>query len=99
MTSINNINVHLTVLVSLRVPPLLAYNLSYSDVIHLLFSLPLLASYLAPNFLSNLTTALLFVYNLGRYCEIGNLSGSHDFIMHSPKNRVKHQHIHENRNI
>ena len=36
MTSINNINVHLTVIVSLRVPPLLAYDLSTFDVIILL---------------------------------------------------------------
>ena len=33
----NNINVHLTVIVSLRVPPLLAYDLSNLDVI-LLFN-------------------------------------------------------------
>ena len=36
-THTNNINVHLTVIVSLRVPPLLAYDLSNLDIIHLLF--------------------------------------------------------------
>ena len=36
VTSINNINVHLTVIVSLRVPPLLACDLSNFDVILLL---------------------------------------------------------------
>ena len=36
--NINNVNVHLTVIVSLRVPPLLAYDLSNLDVIFLLFT-------------------------------------------------------------
>ena len=37
VTSINNVNVHLTVITSLRVPPLLAYDLSNLDIILLLF--------------------------------------------------------------
>ena len=37
-TNISNINVHLTVIVSLRVPPLLTFNLSNLDVIPLLFN-------------------------------------------------------------
>ena len=41
----SNINVHLTVIVSLRVPYLLAYNLSNLDVILLLFYL----LYVSPN--------------------------------------------------
>ena len=47
---------------SLRVPPLLAYDLSYFDVILLLFSFLALPC-LLPD--SNLTTASLFLYNLG----------------------------------
>ena len=56
-TNINNINVHLPVIVSLRVPPLLAYDLSNFDVIHLLF-----INLVSPcGFsLSNLTAASLF---------------------------------------
>ena len=37
-TNISNIDVHLTVIVYLRVPPLLAYNLSNLDVLFLLFN-------------------------------------------------------------
>ena len=47
-TNINNINVHLTVIVSLRVPPLLADVLSNLDVILLLF-VNLLSGYLLPD--------------------------------------------------
>ena len=56
---------YLTVIVSLRVPPLLAYDLSNFDVALLLGSLTLLP-------LTNLTTASLFLYNLGgiaKYCK------------------------------
>ena len=38
-TNVSNINVHLTVTVSLRVPPLLAYNISNPGVIMLLLYL------------------------------------------------------------
>ena len=79
-TNINNIYVHLTVIVSLRVPPLLAYDLSNFDVILLFNSVSSFSS-----LLSNLTTALLYIYTFGRYCKIGKLSESHDFINHSLK--------------
>ena len=85
-TNINNINVHLTVIVSLRVPPLLAYDLSNLDIILLLFSSLALSCLTLP--LSDLTTASLFLYNFGRYCKIRKLSGSHNFMTHSPKNRI-----------
>ena len=55
--NINNINIHLTVIVSLRVPPLLAYDLSNLDVV-LLLSVPMLLPVAS---LSNLTTASLFL--------------------------------------
>ena len=89
MTNINNINVHLTVIVPLRVPPLLAYDLSNCGVIPLLsvsVASQSLSSYLSPPIL---TTASVFLYNFGRYCEIRKLSGSHNFITCSPKIRVK----------
>ena len=83
--NINNINIHLAVIVSLIVPPLLAYDLSNLCVILLLFvSMAFLC------YLTNLTTASLFLYNFGWYCEVRKLSGSHDFMTHSPKIRVKH---------
>ena len=89
MLSINNINVHLTVIVSLRVPPLPVYDLSNLDVIFLLF-VNLVSGHLLPDpSLSNLTTASLFLYNFGRYCKIRKLSGGHNFMTHSPKFRVK----------
>ena len=89
-TNNNVINVLLTVIVSLRVPPLLAYALSNLDVIILTFVSLLLpvASLSIFLFLSNLTTASLFLYNFERYCKIRKLSGSHDFMTHSPKNRI-----------
>ena len=46
--NINNINIHLTVIVSLRVPPLLAYDLSNLDVILLLF-VNLVSGHLLPD--------------------------------------------------
>ena len=79
-TTNNNINVHLSVIDSLRVPPLLAYDLSNLGVILLSVSMLLSAASL-----SNLATASLFLYNFGRYCEIRKLSGSHNFMTHSPK--------------
>ena len=91
-TNINNINVHLTVIVFLRVPPLQAYDLSNIDLIFLLF-VNLVSDHLLPDSslvsLSNLTTASLFLYISGRYCKIRKLSGSHNFITHNPKIRVK----------
>ena len=60
-TNINNINIHLTLIVSLRVPPLPAYDLSNLDVVLLLFVSMLLPA----ASLSNLTTASLFLYTLG----------------------------------
>ena len=60
-TNINNINVHLTVIVSLRVPPLLAYDLSNLDAVLLLF----VSMFLPAVSLTDLTTALLFLYTLG----------------------------------
>ena len=47
---------------SLGVPPLLAYALSNSDVVPLLFTI--VSSFPSSN-LPNLTTASLFLYNLG----------------------------------
>ena len=47
-TNINNINVNLTAIVSLRVPPLLAYDFSNPDVILLLFA-SLVPYYLLPD--------------------------------------------------
>ena len=47
---------------SLRVPPLLAYDLSNFDVVLLLFNSTFLALLAL---LSNLTTATLFLYSLG----------------------------------
>ena len=91
-TNINNINVHLTVIVSLRVPPLLAYDLSNLDVVLLLFVsmlLPAASLSLSLSSYPNLTTASLFLYNFGRYCEIRKLSESHNLMTHSPKIRVK----------
>ena len=94
MTSINNINIHLTVIVSLTVPPLLAYYLSNIDVILLLLVILVLPA----SVLSNLTTASLILYNFGslahfiqfwEVCKIRKLSGSHNFITHSPKIRFK----------
>ena len=38
--------------------------------------------------LSNLTTASHFLYNFGRYCKIRKLSGSHNCMTHSLKNRI-----------
>ena len=74
-TNVNNINIHLTVIVSLRVPLLLTYNLFNLDVILFLF-LNLLSAclfFISPIFcLTNLTTASLFLFNFGRYCEIRN---------------------------
>ena len=63
ITNNNDINVHLTVIVSLRVPPLLAYDLSNLDVILLLFVSMLLhaASLSIFLFLSIPTTASLFL--------------------------------------
>ena len=66
MTSINNVNVHLTVIFSLRVPPLLANNLSNLDVIPILFNSVFLLpsacfSLSLPLSASNLTTASLFL--------------------------------------
>ena len=87
MTNINNINVHLTVIVPLRVPPLLVYDLSNLDVILPLFINLVSSHLLFP--LSNLTTASLFLYTFRRYCKIRKLSGSHNFITHSSKIRVK----------
>ena len=55
---------------SLRVPPLLAPDLSNSDADFLLFSV--VHSFHSSYLLSNLTTALLLLYNLGgiaKYCE------------------------------
>ena len=63
---------------SLRVPPLLAYDLSNFDVVLLFSSLALPCLYLLS--LTNLTTASLFLYNLGG---ITKLSGSHDYMPHS----------------
>ena len=96
-TNINNINVHITVVVSLRVPSLLTYNLFNLDVTLLLFGS--LAFFCLTFCLPKLATVSLFLYNLRRYCKIMKLSGSHDFITHSPKIRVKCYCIHENRNI
>ena len=83
MTSINNINVHLTVIFSLTVPPLLAYNLSSIDVILLLLVISVLPAVCLTLFLisvvSNLITASVFLYTFERYCEIRKLSGSCDF--------------------
>ena len=57
-TNINNINVHLTVIVSLGVRPLLAYDLCNLDVI----LLPVCwLGFLSPFCLTNLTTASLFL--------------------------------------
>ena len=81
ITNINNINVYLTLIVSLRVPPLLAYDLSNFEVILLLFN----SVSSSPSLLSNLTTSLLYLYTFGRYCKIEKLSGSHDFMNHSLK--------------
>ena len=80
----NNINIHLTVIVSFRVPPLLAYDLSNLGVILLLF----VSWFCLPLPYPNLTTASLFLYNFGRYCEIRKLSRSHDFMTHSAKIRI-----------
>ena len=82
-TNINTINTHLTVIVSLRVPPLPAYDWSNLDVILLLLGSLALSCLTLP--LSNLTTASLFLYSFGRYCKIRKLSGSHNFMTHSPK--------------
>ena len=62
----------------------------YLDVIPLLFVSMLLpvGSLSIFLFLSNLTTASLLLYNFGRYCEIRKLSGSCNFMTHSPKNRI-----------
>ena len=92
-TNINNITVHLTVIVSLRVPPLQACDLSNLDVILLQF-VNLVSDHFLPDSplnlsLSNLTTASLFLYNLGRYYKIRKLSGSHNFITHNSKIRAK----------
>ena len=87
-TNINNINIHLTVIVSLRVPPLLAYDLSNLDVILLLLCSLALSLPNSSLSISILTTASLFLYNFGRYCKIRKLSGSHDFMTHSPKFRI-----------
>ena len=89
-TNINNINIHLTVIVSVRVPPLLAYDLSNLGVILHLFnsvpSFPISCDSLPiyPNY-----SFTLFI-QFGRYCEIRKHSRSHDLMTHSPKNRVKH---------
>ena len=85
-TNINNINVHLSVIVSLRVPPPLGYDVTNLDVILLLFVSLALSCLTLP--LSNLATASLFLYNFGRFCKIRKLAGSHDFMTHSPKNRI-----------
>ena len=59
--NINNINIHLTVIVSLRVPPLLAYNLSNLDAVLLLFvSMLLSATSLSLSLFLILTTVPLF---------------------------------------
>ena len=76
----NNINVHLTVIVSLRVTPLLAYGSSNFAVILLLFLFCCL-DFPYPN----LTTASLYLYTFMGYCEIGILSGSHNFMNHFRK--------------
>ena len=68
---------------SLRVPPLLAYDLSNFDVI-----LPLCSSLASP-LLSNLTTASLFYTTFEVLQNIVKLPGSHDFMTHCP-NTVKH---------
>ena len=63
---------------SLRVPHLLAYDLSNFDVIPLLFSFLALPC-LLPD--SNLTTVSLFLYSLGgivKHCEILRKSGLYD---------------------
>ena len=87
-TNINNVNIHLMVIVSFRVPPLPAYDLPNLDVILLLFysvpAFPVPISLL----LSNLTTVSLPFIQFGRYCKIKKLSGSHDFMTHSPKSRI-----------
>ena len=50
-TNINNINVHLTVILSMRVPPLLAYDLSNLDVILLMFNVvPAFLVPISPNY-------------------------------------------------
>ena len=67
---------------SLRVAPLLPCDLSNLGVLLLLLN-----SLILPLSLTNLTTVLLFLYNLGG---IAKLSESHDFMTHSPKIRVKH---------
>ena len=50
---------------SLRVPPLLTYDLFNFDVILLLFVSAFLALLAICSLISNLTTASLFLYNLG----------------------------------
>ena len=77
---------------SLRVPPLLAYDLSNLDVILLLF-LNLLSC-----LLTNLTTASL-LYNFRRYCKTRKLSGCHDFMTHYSKIRISPSIFMRNRNI
>ena len=77
----NNIDVHFIVIVSLRVPSLLAYDLSNFDVILLLFN----SVFSFPSLLLNLTTASLYLYTFGMYCKVGKLSGSHDCMNHSLK--------------
>ena len=80
-TITNYLNVHLTVKASLRVPPLLAYNVSNFGVILLLFYLdPCLFSFLPP---SRLTYSFTLFIQLRRYCEIGEKpSGGYDFKSH-----------------
>ena len=64
-TDINNINVHLTVTVSLRVPPLPAYDLSDFQVILLLFVNLVSCCLLPHSSQSNLTPAHSFYTILG----------------------------------
>ena len=84
MASINIINVDLTVIVSLRVPPFIAYNISNLGVILLLFYLdPCLSSFNSlPLSYPNVTTASLLFIHFRRYSKIRKLSGSHDFMNH-----------------
>ena len=63
---------------SLKVPPLLSYDLSNLDVILLLFHLLALLLTFCLALSPNLTTALLFLYNFRRYHNKRELSGSHD---------------------
>ena len=57
----NNINIHLTVIVSTGVPPLVAYDLSDLGVGRFLF----VSMFLPAASLSSLSTASLLLYTLG----------------------------------